>query len=55
MKRSVCATHGLEALTGQRQTDATTIRDYFAPLEKWLEEQNQGKPLGWQKAQSRVN
>jgi len=37
----------LDALTGQRQMDATAIRDYFAPLEKWLEEQNQGKPVGW--------
>ncbi len=37
----------LEALTGQREMDATAIRDYFAPLEKWLEEQNQGKPVGW--------
>jgi len=37
----------LEALTGQRQMDATAIRDYFAPLEKWLEEQNKGKPVGW--------
>jgi peptidyl-dipeptidase A len=37
----------LEALTGQRQMDATAIRDYFAPLERWLEEQNQGKPVGW--------
>jgi len=30
----------LEALTGQRQMDATAIREYFAPLEKWLAEQN---------------
>jgi peptidyl-dipeptidase A len=37
----------LEALTGQRQMDATAIRDYFAPLEKWLDEQNKGKPVGW--------
>ena len=37
----------LEVMTGQRQMDATAIRDYFAPLEKWLEEQNQGKPVGW--------
>jgi peptidyl-dipeptidase A len=37
----------LEAITGQRQMDATAIRDYFAPLEKWLKEQNQGKPVGW--------
>jgi peptidyl-dipeptidase A len=37
----------LEAITGQRQMDATAIRDYFAPLQKWLDEQNQGKPVGW--------
>jgi len=37
----------LEALTGQRQMDATAIRDYFAPLQKWLDEQNKGKPTGW--------
>ncbi len=37
----------LQALTGQRQMDATPIRDYFAPLERWLEEQNKGKPVGW--------
>jgi peptidyl-dipeptidase A len=32
----------LEKLTGQRQMDATAIRDYFAPLQKWLDEQNEG-------------
>jgi peptidyl-dipeptidase A len=37
----------LEALTGQRQMDATAIRDYFAPLQKWLDEQNRGNPTGW--------
>jgi peptidyl-dipeptidase A len=37
----------LEALTGQRQMDATAIRDYFAPLQKWLDRQNEGKPVGW--------
>lgn len=37
----------LEALTGQRQMDATAINDYFAPLKKWLDEQNRGKPTGW--------
>ena len=37
----------LEALTGQREMDATAIRDYFAPLQKWLDEQNKGKPVGW--------
>jgi peptidyl-dipeptidase A len=37
----------LEALTGQRRMDATAILDYFAPLKKWLDEQNKGKPVGW--------
>jgi peptidyl-dipeptidase A len=37
----------LESLTGQRQMDATAIRDYFAPLQKWLDEQNLGKSVGW--------
>jgi peptidyl-dipeptidase A len=37
----------LESLTGQKQMDATAIRDYFAPLERWLDEQNRGKPVGW--------
>ncbi len=37
----------LEALTGQRQMDATAILDYFAPLQKWLDEQNKGKVCGW--------
>jgi peptidyl-dipeptidase A len=27
--------------------DATAIRDYFAPLQKWLDEQNRGRPVGW--------
>ncbi len=37
----------LAALTGQEQMDATAILDYFAPLKKWLDEQNRGKPVGW--------
>ena len=37
----------LEKIAGTRQMDATAIRDYFAPLQKWLDEQNQGKPVGW--------
>jgi peptidyl-dipeptidase A len=28
--------------------DATAILDYFAPLKKWLDEQNKGEKLGWQ-------
>ncbi len=37
----------LKALTGQDRIDATAIRDYFAPLQAWLDEQNKGKPVGW--------
>ena len=37
----------LEAITGQRQMDAGAIVEYFAPLKKWLDEQNAGVPLGW--------
>jgi peptidyl-dipeptidase A len=37
----------LEALTGQRQMDATAIADYFAPLKAWLDEQNRGRTSGW--------
>jgi peptidyl-dipeptidase A len=39
----------LEALTGQRQMDATALLDYFAPLQKWLDEQNKGQKSGWEK------
>jgi len=31
----------LEAITGERQMDATAMLDYFAPLQQWLDEQNQ--------------
>jgi peptidyl-dipeptidase A len=37
----------LEALTGQRQMDATAMADYFAPLKTWLDEQNKGQKVGW--------
>jgi peptidyl-dipeptidase A len=33
----------LEAVTGQKQMDATAILDYFAPLKKWLDEQNKAR------------
>jgi peptidyl-dipeptidase A len=37
------------ALTGERQMDASAILDYFAPLQKWLDEQNSknGVKPGW--------
>ena len=37
----------LEALTGQRQMDASAILEYFAPLRSWLQEQNKGQKCGW--------
>src|SRR3954447_26341194 len=37
----------LEKIAGTRQMDASAIRDYFAPLQKWLDEQNRGNPVGW--------
>ena len=38
----------LEAMTGQRQMDASAISEYFAPLKAWLDQQNAGKPVGWE-------
>ena len=37
----------LEALTGERQMDATAMLDHFAPLRAWLETQNKGQRCGW--------
>ena len=37
----------LQAITGEREVDATAILEYFAPLAKWLKEQNQGQKCGW--------
>ena len=37
----------LEKIAGTREMDASAIGDYFAPLKKWLDQQNQGKPVGW--------
>ena len=37
----------LEALTGQREMDASAMADYYAPLKAWLDEQNKGRPVGW--------
>ena len=37
----------LEKLTGTRQMDASAILDYFAPLQAWLKEKNQGQSCGW--------
>jgi peptidyl-dipeptidase A len=37
----------LKILTGQREMDASAMLEYFAPLKKWLDQQNRGKPVGW--------
>jgi peptidyl-dipeptidase A len=37
----------LEALTGEREMDATGLLDYFAPLTDWLEQETDGIEPGW--------
>jgi peptidyl-dipeptidase A len=37
----------LETLTGERQMDAGAMLEYFAPLSKWLSEQNRGRRCGF--------
>jgi len=37
----------LEALTGQRQIDASAMVEYFQPLKDWLDEQNEGHKVGF--------
>jgi peptidyl-dipeptidase A len=37
----------LEAFTGTREISGEALMEYFAPLKKWLDEQNKGKPSGW--------
>ncbi|MFL6797498.1 MAG: M2 family metallopeptidase [Xanthobacteraceae bacterium] len=37
----------LAAFTGERDIDASAVADYFAPLNKWLIEQNKGETCGW--------
>jgi peptidyl-dipeptidase A len=40
----------LKALTGESTIDAGALLEYFAPLKKWLDEQNAvaGAKPGWQ-------
>jgi len=39
----------METLTGEKHMDASALADYFAPLKKWLDEQNNanGYAVGW--------
>ena len=37
----------MQKLTGGKQMDAAPLLDYFAPLQKWLKEQNKSQKCGW--------
>jgi peptidyl-dipeptidase A len=37
----------MEAVGAGRRADAGAMIEYFAPLERWLEEQNKGQSCGW--------
>lgn len=37
----------LQAFTGTRQMDGGAMLRYFAPLQKWLKQENKGKTCGW--------
>jgi peptidyl-dipeptidase A len=37
----------LAVVTGKPEMDATAILEYFAPLKKYLDEQNKGRQCGW--------
>ena len=38
----------LKELTGSDKADAGPVLEYFAPLQTWLKQQNEGKTCGWQ-------
>jgi peptidyl-dipeptidase A len=37
----------LQVFTGSREMSGRALVAYFAPLKKWLDQQNKGKPTGW--------
>ncbi len=37
----------LAKLSGESKADATAMLEYFAPLQKWLKEQNKAEKCGW--------
>jgi len=37
----------LAAFTGSREIDGRAMVAYFAPLMRWLKEQNRGRQCGW--------
>ena len=38
----------MKELTGGEKMDAAAVLEYFAPLQTWLKQQNEGKSCGWQ-------
>jgi peptidyl-dipeptidase A len=38
----------LKELTGGETMDASAVLEYFAPLQTWLTQQNEGRTCGWQ-------
>ena len=38
----------MKELTGKEQMDASAVLEYFAPLQDWLKQQNEGQTCGWQ-------
>ncbi|WP_411834452.1 M2 family metallopeptidase [Pseudoxanthomonas mexicana] len=38
----------LKELTGTEKMDASAVLEYFAPLQDWLKQQNEGQTCGWQ-------
>ena len=47
MGKSESWPEALEVVTGSKKMDASAIRDYFSPLEKWLKAQNKNLKCGW--------
>lgn len=47
MGRSRPWREALKVLTGEESMDAGAILEYFAPLKRWLDEQNEGRKCGW--------
>ncbi len=37
----------LQVMTGSPQMSGAALVEYFAPLKRWLDEQNRGHPAGW--------
>lgn len=38
----------MKELTGGESMDASAVLEYFAPLQEWLQQQNEGQTCGWQ-------